>query len=188
MEKPITPHDLVKAVDTGDRPLLEEAAARGVVEWRLVDEATGRVDAQGRTENLITDVGAEMYWERGAAVSGAPAAPTGMKLGQGSEAPAKSGAGAELDSYLSDSDQALDGSYPTSDTTGGRRRVIYKATWDAGKATTASPITEVVLVNESLTDATSAAAATVARALLTGVAQKGSGQFLEVTWAHLLAT
>jgi hypothetical protein len=107
-----------------------------------------------------------------------------MKLGTGSTAVAKTGAGAALVTYLSDSDQALDSGFPASSLSGSARRITWQAVWAAGKATTASPITEVVLVNETLADATSAASATIARALLSGIAAKAAGDTLTVTWNH----
>ena len=63
-------------------------------------------------------------------------------------------------------------------------RVTYKVTYAAGKATSASPVTEAVLVNETLSNATSAAGSTVARILLGGIPTKTSGQTLTVTWTH----
>jgi hypothetical protein len=64
------------------------------------------------------------------------------------------------------------------------RRITYKVTFAAGKATTASPITECVIVNETLADVTSAAAATTARVLLSGIASKGASDIVIVTWTH----
>jgi hypothetical protein len=130
-----------------------------------------------------------MYGERGAAISGAPAAPTGMKLGTGTAAPAKTGTGAALGTYLTNSHQAGDGGYPSSTASGTTRLVAYRCTWPAGKATSAVAITEVVLVNETLADTTSAAAATVARGLLQGsnaVPSKTAGASLTITWTHVL--
>jgi hypothetical protein len=136
------------------------------------------------TENLVTQVGDQYYIERAAGIASPPAQITGMKLGTGSTAPAKTGAGAALVTYLTDSHQALAGGYPTSALNGSARRVTWRAVWAAGKATSASAITEAVLVNETLADATSAASATVARVLLTNIAAKGSGDTLTVTWTH----
>jgi hypothetical protein len=111
---------------------------------------------------------------------------TAMKLGTGSTAVAKNGAGAALVTYLANSHQAMDATYPqTSGTTGGRV-VTYKVTYAAGKATTASAITEAVLVLDFLADATSTAANTIARVLLTGIGSKGSLDTLTVTWSHTL--
>jgi hypothetical protein len=107
-----------------------------------------------------------------------------MKLGTDSTAAAKTGAGAALGGYLTNSHQAFDATYPQSSLSGSARRVTYIATYAPGKATSASPITEVVIVNAALTDATSAASGTLARSLLTGIGSKGAGETLIVTWTH----
>jgi hypothetical protein len=112
---------------------------------------------------------------------------TSMKLGTGSTAVAKSGAGAALVTYLSDSHQAMDATFPSTSGTSGGRVVTYKVTYAAGKATTASAITEAVLVSgEYIANATSAAAVTIARVLLTGIGSKGASDTLTVTWTHTL--
>ena len=142
----------------------------------------GELKARCVTHNLVTSVGDQYYAGRAALSTGLPSQVTGMKLGTGSTAPAKSGAGAALVTYLSNSHQAMDGSYPTA--TGGV--VTWRVTYAAGKATTASAITEVVLVTDALADATSTAANTSCRALLSGIGSKGSGDSLQVTWTHTL--
>lgn len=157
----------------------------GVVSWVLRAES-GDVVAEGETHNLITRVGDQMYGERGAGIGAAPAAPTGMKLGSGSAAVTKVGAGAALATYLTNSHQAFDSGFPASELISSTRKVTYRTTFPAGKATTASPITEVVIVNSALADSTSPAANTIARALLTGIPSKGASETLEVTWAHNL--
>lgn len=157
----------------------------GHVGW-VLRAACGTVVAQGGDHNLITRLGDQMYAERGAGVATAPAAPTGMKLGTGSAAPAKTGAGSALSTYLTNSHQAIDSGFPTSELSGAARKVTYRTTFPAGKATTASAITEVVLVNDALTNATSPATATIARALLVGIPSKGAGESLEITWTHNL--
>lgn len=134
------------------------------------------------THNLVTSVGDQMYAARGAGVGSPPAAPTGMKLGTGSTAVAKTGAGAALVTFLSASQHAFDGSYPQA--TAGV--ATYRVTWAAGEATTASPITEVVIVNETLANSTSTAANTIARAIVSGVPSKGAGDTLTITWTHTL--
>jgi hypothetical protein len=158
-------------------------AIRGLVVAELFG-GDGQLKARCETSNLITQVGDQYYGERATGISSPPAQVTGMKLGTGATSPAKTGAGAALVTYLSDSHQAIDGSYPTSGLSGSSRRITWRTTWAAGKATTASAITEVVLVNESLSDATSLAAATIARALLTGIGSKGASDSLVVTWTH----
>ena len=144
----------------------------------------GQLKARCVTHNLITQVGDQYYGERAAGVAGPPAQVTGMKLGTGNTAPAKTGAGAALVTYLTGSDHALDATYPQSSLNGASRRITWQATWAAGQATTAAPITVVVLVNDALADAPSAAANTIARALLTGIGSKGAGDTLAVTWTH----
>lgn len=164
------------------------STATGQVTWELRGP-DGRVKDSGATSNLITQEGDRTYWERGAGVTGAPAAPTGMKLGTGSTAVAKTGAGAALTTYLTNSHLAFDATFPSSALNGAARRVTYRCTFAAGKATSASPITEAVIVNEALTDATSAAAATVHRVLLSpAVAAKGAGDSLVLTWTSDLTS
>lgn len=143
----------------------------------------GDLKARCEVHNLVTAVGDQYYAGRAALSTGLPSQVTGMKLGTGSTAPAKSGAGAALVTYLSNSHQAMDGSYPTA----AAGVVTWRATFAAGKATTASAITEVVLVTDALADATSSAANTIARALLTGIGSKGTGDSLQITWTHTIA-
>jgi hypothetical protein len=107
-----------------------------------------------------------------------------MKLGTGSTVASKTGAGAALVTYLTNSHQAFDTGYPASTLFGASRRITYVAIFAAGKATSASPITEGVIVNETLADATSAAAATISRSLLEGIGSKGAGETLTITWVH----
>lgn len=142
----------------------------------------GELKARCVTHNLVTSVGDQYYAGRAALASGLPSQVTGMKLGTGSTAPAKTGAGAALVTYLTDSHQAIDGSYPTA----AAGVVTWRATYAAGKATSASPITEVVLVTDALANATSSAANTICRALLGGIGSKGAGDSLQVTWTHTL--
>ncbi len=144
----------------------------GVLRWR--DEV----------HNLITQVGDQIYGDRGAGVSGAAAAPTGMHLGTGSTAVAKTGAGAAIVTYLSGSNKAFDATYPLSALNGAARRITYRRTYAAGEATTASAITEAVIVNATIaTDAATTAANTMARVLISG-GTKGAGDSLTVTWTH----
>jgi hypothetical protein len=143
----------------------------------------GSLIASGESDNIVTSTGDRMYAERGAGVVGPLAAPTGMKLGSGTTAPSKTGAGAALVTYLSDSHQAFD-SVPVVTANGSGYRVTYTTTYGAGKATTASAITEAVIVNNALTDATSTAANTVSRLLVSGLGSKGSTETVVFTWTH----
>jgi hypothetical protein len=146
-------------------------------------DADGNLIESYHGKNIVTQVGDQVYGERGGGVAGAPAAPTGMKLGTGSTAVAKTGAGAALVTYLSGSNKAFDATFPASSLSGSSRRIQYKRTYAAGEATTASAITEVVIVNDTIaTDATSTAANTISRALITGISAKGASDTLAITW------
>lgn len=145
--------------------------------------AEGELLARVETDNLVTAVGDQYYAGRAALSTGLPSQVTGMKLGTGSTAPAKTGAGAALVSYLNDSNKALDSGFPTA--VGGV--VTWKRTYAAGEATSASPITEAVLVTDAIgttPGATSSAANTIARVLLTGIGSKGASDVLTITWTH----
>lgn len=140
-------------------------------------------------KNIVTQAGDQMYGERAVGIAGAPAAPTGMRLGTGANtggnAPAKTGAGAALTTYLAGSNKAFDSTYPQSSLSGSARRITYKRTYAAGEATTALAITEAVIVNDTIaTDATSAAANTVARVAVGGISGKGASDVVTVTWNH----
>jgi hypothetical protein len=151
--------------------------------------ADGELKHREVIKNLITDTGDKMYAANGAGVASPPAKPTGMKLGTGANsggsAPSKSGAGAALVTYLSGSDVAFD-STPTMTDSDSGAVVTYAATWVPGVATTSNPITEAVIVNDTLTNATSAASATVARVAISGVSAKASTDQLVITWTHTL--
>lgn len=143
----------------------------------------GTLKARAKSRNLITSVGDAMYAGRGAGIASPAASPTGMRLGTGSTAVAKTGAGAAVVTKLTDGNQAFDATFPSL----ASNVVTYKTTYAAGKATSASAITEVVLVNDTIaTDTATAAANTIARVLLTGIGSKGSGDTLAITWTHTL--
>lgn len=140
--------------------------------------------------NLVTDAG-DLYYAGKAITSIAPASPaaptamTGMKLGTGSTAVAKSGAGGALVTYKTGSNAAFDSTYPQTANLGGGLGVnaVYRTTWAAGTATDAA-LTEVVIVNDSGTNATSTAANTASRALFGSSINKGASDSLVVTWNH----
>jgi hypothetical protein len=167
-------------------------ASNLVVAGRIVVELfdpDGKLRVRSEQPNIITQIGDQYYGERAAGIGSPPGQVTGMKLGTGSTAVAKTGAGAALVTYLSNSHQALAGGYPTSALSGSSLRdILWQATWAAGKATTASAITEVTLVNDALADSTSTAANTISRALVTGVANKGAADTLTITWTHTIGT
>lgn len=184
-----TPHDDMEL----DRPLvvLAEIAAlhrqpRG--DQAHLEDLEAELAAM-RTEllvapNLITQVGDQYYGERAAGIGGAPGQVTGMRLGTGSTAASKTGAGAAIVTYISGSSVAIDGSYPQSALSGGSRRITWRTTWNPGIAT-ATGINEVVLTNETpLTDVAGSAANTIARVVLSPVINKGASDTLTITWNH----
>jgi hypothetical protein len=151
------------------------------------------IDGDGRTKqlvpfhNLITDAGdlyvaGKVIAAIAPASASAPTAANGMKLGTGATAVAKSGAGAALVTYLSGSNVAFDASYPQTANLGAGLGVnsVYRTTWAAGVATS-SAITELAIVNDQVTNATSTAANTYSRALITSV-NKTSSDSLACTY------
>ncbi|MFJ5151373.1 hypothetical protein ACIQCF_07255 [Streptomyces sp. NPDC088353] len=160
----------------------ELTVVKGLVHVRLV-AADGTVKIDEETSNLITQIGDQYLMERAVGISSPPAQATGMRLGTGTTATAKTGGGAALTTYLSGSGKAFDATYPTSSLSAPNRVVTWQTTWGAGVATTASNITEAVIVNDTIaTDATSPAANTLARVLLASPAPKAAGDTLTITW------
>ena len=172
--------DRVSASVRARRPTADTAGVRGHGVARIIGP-DGTVKAEAPFTNLVTDTGDEVIAE--ALAGDSPDLVTGMRLGDDNTAPAKSGAGAAIVSYVSGSAQALDATYPqTSDKGGGDgHRVTYRVTWDAGDATE-DGIIEVVLTNAAISDVAGTAANTVARALLSSAVNKGVDDSLEVTW------
>lgn len=159
--------------------------------WVVVERfnADGVLVERSENHNLVTQVGDQMYAERGAGIASPPASPTGIRLGTGATTGAnavdKTGTGATLATYLSGSNKAFDATYPSSALNGAARRITYKRTFAPGEATTTSAITEAVIVNDTIaTDATSTSANTIARGVITGISEKDSGDTLTVTWYH----
>jgi hypothetical protein len=168
---------LERARDGGE---LLSASGLVLVEWAHAD---GEVYASELVKNLITSVGDAGYVSRGAGIGTPPAAPTGIRLGTGTTAVAKTGAGAALVTYLAGSNRAFDATFPSV----AGNVATYKATWAAGVATTASAITEAALVNDTIaTDATTAAANTWARILLATPAAKAATDSLTLTWTNTI--
>lgn len=135
-------------------------------------------------ENLITQVGDQYYGERAAGIASPPNQVTGMRLGTGTTAVAKTGAGAAIVTYVTGSNVAISGGFPTSSIPSSARRIQWKSDWAAGVATS-NGIAEAVITNETpLTNVAGAAANTIARALLSPVVNKGASDTLSVTWNH----
>jgi hypothetical protein len=156
----------------------------GVVE---LTDGDGNLKSLSPFANLITDAG-DLYTAQKVIVGIAPAAPSaptamsGMKLGTGTTAVAKNGAGAALVTYLAGSNLAFDATFPSTTNLGAGAGVnaVYKSTWAAGVATNAA-ITEAVIVNDAATNATSTAANTGSRAIIT-TTNKGANDTLAITW------
>jgi hypothetical protein len=112
-----------------------------------------------------------------------PTKMTGMKLGTGTTAVAKAGAGAALVTYISNSNNPFDASWPVTSNLGAGLGVLgqYKTSWLAGDVTNAA-ITEAVIVNDAGTDATSSAANTAHRIVFTAL-NKLSTDSLVITWS-----
>lgn len=165
----------------------DEAVAReGLIGhgfWELFGP-DGELKDRGEFTNLVSQVGDQYYGERAAGIGSPPAQVTGMQLGTGTTAVAKTGAGAAVVTYVSGSNVAIDGGFPTSALSGSSRRIQWKTTWGAGVAT-ATGISEVVLINQTIgTDSGAPAANTIARALISPAKDKGAADTLAVTWNH----
>jgi hypothetical protein len=148
----------------------------------------GEISYEALLENIITQVGDQMYAEQGAGIGTPPGRPTGMRLGQGTTAPAKTGAGGAIVTYVTASQVAITATFPTSSLNGALRRITWKGDWAAGVAT-ANGIAEAVITNESpLTNVAGTAANTISRVLLAPVVDKGANDTLAITWSHDLGT
>lgn len=159
----------------------------GVIELR--DEPSGELKLVLPFANLITTAGDEYYSKMGIALvsPAAPAQPTkvtGMKLGTGTTAAAKSGAGAALVTYEAASNNLFDATFPSAAAVGGDAgwNASYKVTWAAGDVTETA-LTEAVIVNDAATDATTTAANTISRVVFAAV-NKGASDSLAITWTH----
>jgi hypothetical protein len=150
----------------------------------------GALRLHQRFRNLVTDAGDGYYVAKAVtgiapASASAPSPVTGMKLGTGSTAAAKSGAGAGLVTYLSGSAKTFDTTYPKVVDLGSGLGVsaVYRCTWAPGEATSAN-INELVIVNDAATNATSTAANTISRSVTTSALDKGAEDTLVVAWQH----
>lgn len=168
--------------------VVPSAGFKGSVLIQLFGKDGGLKDER-KIGNLITTAGDEYYAKRGAA-GVSPAAPAdvtkvdGMKLGTGTTAAAKSGAGAALVTYEAGSNNPFDTSFPAfvdlSGDTGWQ--IQYKTTWAAGDVTETA-LTEAVITKDSTTDATSSAANTISRVVFSAI-NKTASDTLVITWNH----
>lgn len=184
-------HDRLVVVAGLARPMDHEVGIRGFGAAVLMSPE-GDILQEVPFSNLVTDSGDTYYAAMGIALvsPAAPAQPTkmtGMKLGTGSTAVAKNGAGAALVTYGTGvtANKVFDATFPSSASLGGGlgANASYQTTWTAGQATVTG-LAEVVIVNDAATDATSTAANTIARALLSPVVNKGAADTLAVLWTH----
>lgn len=159
----------------------------------VLRDPCGRVKAEGYHSNLITDAG-DLYYAT-MAIAGvspsntsAPTKVTGMKLGTGTTAAAKNGAGSAIVTYITGSGQVFDATYPKVNNLGAGSGVqaVYQVTYPAGTATS-SAISEVSIVNDAATNNTngSVAANTISRVLFGTPYNKGSLDTLAIDWTHL---
>lgn len=155
----------------------------------LLSDGDGRTKQLVPFHNLITDAG-DLYYA-GKAIVGispanatAPTAANGMKLGTSATAATKAGATSFIGTYITASNLVFDATYPQTANLGTTLGVnaVYKTTWAAGVATSAT-INEVTIVNDQATNTAGAAATTYARAVLTTV-NKTASDSLAVTWNH----
>jgi len=174
--------DTLEAVLTARRAGIDRVGIVGHGRYQLFGP-DGELRAEGLFENLITDTGDLYYAER--AETSPTAIATGMRLGTGSTAVAKNGAGAAIVTYVTASHHAFD-TGPAGATlgAGAGARVVYVATWAPGEAT-ATGITEAVITTETpLTNVAGNAGNTISRAILSPTVNKGALDQLVVTWNH----
>lgn len=176
--------ELVVATDR-PRDLGSLVLMQGFVLAQMFDERM-KLKAEVEVHNLITAYGDAMYAHRGSGITSPPASPTGMRIGTGSTAVAKTGAGAAIVTKVTAGNKTFDSGFPSIGAAP-LAVVTYKTTYAPGEGTTASPVTEAVIVNDTIaTDTATAAANTIARALIAGVGSKGALDTLVLTWTHTL--
>lgn len=162
------------------RPVIDRALIVGHV-TAILRGPDGVIKQIEEGYNLVTDNGDEEIARRIAL--DAEDIVTGMRLGTGLTAAAKNGAGANIVTYISGSQEALDAAATFSDLGAGLgHRTIHICTWIAGDVTN-SAIAETVLTSETpITDVAGALGNVVARFVFAATIDKQSGDSLEVTW------
>lgn len=151
----------------------------------ILRNGDGEISHEAILKNLITQVGDQLYGERGAGIASPPALITGMRLGNSASPAAVSKTatpGATLSAYKAGSNAAIAATFPTSSLSGSSRRIQFKSSWAAGIATDTT-LSEAILVNDTIaTDATSALANVISRVLLSPVINKGASDTLDLIW------
>ena len=166
-----------------NRPGSSEAAGIKGIGVAVLRGPDGEVKQEQKIRNLVTQVGDQMYGDRGSGAA-TPNAPTGMRLGTGTTAASKTGAGAAIGTYISGSNSAFESGFPASALEGSSRRISYECFWASGTATNTA-IAEVVLSNETgITDAAGSAADTISRIVLGSTIDKQAGDTLTITLHH----
>lgn len=159
----------------------------GLVGYGVIE----RFDGDGRRNlvvpfaNLITDTG-DLYYAGKMIAAIAPASPsaptalTGMQIGSGTTAVAKSGAGGAMVTLLAG--QAFDATFPSTSNLGAGLGVnaVYKTTYAAGTGT--GTVAEATITNGTIGTA-STAGNTISRVTFTGIV-KGAADSLAFTWNH----
>lgn len=163
---------------------MSTATDRTLTTWNVLVELigpNGEVKYREQVKNLITDHGDEFMAQR--LYDDAANIVTGMRLGTGSTAESKNGAGAAIVTYITGSNELLDA--PATDATRGAGqgwRTTYISTWEAGDITNAA-IAEAVLTDETaLTDVAGVAGNTVTRFVFAATIDKTASDLLRVTW------
>lgn len=181
--------DALKVLVDAHRANHDNAGSRGFACIDLYGP-DGQPKLRRVVKNLITDLGDDYEAKKiitaiAPANAAAPSAATCMKLGTGSTAVAKAGAGAGIVTYLSGSNLAFDATYPQTANLGAGLGVtaVYRVTWAAGVATSAT-INECVIAITNA-NSTSVAADCYSR-ILTGLVNKGALDSLQITWSWKL--
>lgn len=145
----------------------------------------GNVRWTHKTHNIITTVGDNYYAAMSMALVSPAATPqptkvSCMKLGASGTptADGKSGNGAGIETYVTGSNNAFDSTYPSV----ASNVITYRTTWAAGDSTNTTLSNVAICFTNA--DSTSAAADCIARAVISPVRNKQSGDTLIATWTH----
>ncbi len=163
--------------------VIESAGIRGEV-IAILRGSDGYIKQIEFGSNLVTDNGDEEIATR--IFDDTEDIVTGMRLGNDSvTAAAKAGAGGNIVTYITGSQEALDSVATFTDKGAGLGgRATHICTWIAGDIPDAD-IEETVLTSETpITDVAGALANVVARFIFASTIDKQAGDSLEVTW-HL---
>lgn len=186
MNKDFALHDTFTIAKEMARDL--ESERYGIVGYGIIElfDETGELKESKPFANLITDTG-DLYYAQMSIALVTPAAPaqptklTGMQIGSGVTAVAKSGAGAAMVTWLAG--VAFDATYPQTNNLGAGLGVeaVYKTTYPAGTGT--GTINEATLTNTATLGTGSNAGNTIGR-ILTGSTVKAAGDALAITWRN----